>query len=90
MEESPLRRLYVDWTACRTVLISQVSPDWFQESEDFSKEFLIDLAYAQYALRTGTKALIKNFRSVCEDYYVKSLIAIPEASGSVSIKMEQR
>ena len=67
---SPLRRLAVDWLAHLAVL---EPPRWLSifEQDGFPKQALIDLAFTQYALRLGTKVLIRQFKAVREDYHVK-------------------
>lgn len=81
-EDSSLRKLFVDWMAC----LAHMTPNdrntptppgapfqWFKEDTRmyFPKDFLFDLAFAQYQLRKGDKTVISKFKSKRTDYYVK-------------------
>lgn len=69
-ENSPLRRIAIDWL---THLSTLVPAEWLAElnRDTFPKEALVDLVFAQYALRVGTKALIQDFKAVRSDYHNK-------------------
>ena len=81
-EDSSLRRLFVDWVACLAVMTPNdrytLKPpgapgQWSKEDtrKDYPKDFLFDLAFAQYQLRKGDKTVISKFKSKRTDYHVK-------------------
>ncbi|KAL2044447.1 hypothetical protein N7G274_003152 [Stereocaulon virgatum] len=69
-ENSPLRRIAIDWLAHLGRL---VPAEWLVEfdKDTFPKEALVDLVFAQYELRVGTRALIKDFGALRSDYHIK-------------------
>lgn len=94
LEGSSLRRLFVDWTACLATMTPNDrytpkppgAPDqWFKEETrtEYPKDFLFDLAFAQFQLRVGNTVIITNFWPKRADYYVKPRAAtpIPPVSG---------
>lgn len=81
-EDSSLRRLFVDWVACLAAMIPndrytptppEAPHQWFKKTArmNYPKDFLFDLAFAQYQLRTGDKTVMSDFKSKRADYYVK-------------------
>lgn len=93
-EDSPLRRLFVDWMACLPTIFpnDRHTPtpagapyQWFKEPTRklYPKDFLFDLVFALSQLRTGSRTAITNFKSERADYYVKprATTSKPPASG---------
>lgn len=81
-EGSSLRRLFVDWMACLTVMspndrYTATPPgepyQWFKEEtrKNYPKDFLFDLVFALSELKSGKKPTISNFKLKRADYYVK-------------------
>ena len=81
-ENSSLRRLVVDWMACLVKMIpnDRYAPDpagapseWFKEEtrEEYPKDFLFDLAFAQSQLIWGVTRRIYDFKPRCRHYHVK-------------------
>lgn len=69
LENSPLRRLLVDFMSFNTVL---TDPGWFSENVNsrYPKQFLLDLVVSLYEKGAGTKTKITDFRLVRSDYHV--------------------
>ena len=77
-ESSPLRRIAIDWLTHVATLVPGRYVEVFHR-DTFPKEALIDLVFAQYALRVGEKALIKDFKAVRSDYHVKRPVTAVKA-----------
>ena len=70
---SPLRRLLVDMTHSYAHMnVDNTLGAWFpRESEDYCKDFLLDLAAAYCERVNGNKEKITDFRAVRSNYYVE-------------------
>lgn len=88
-EGSSLRRLCVDWMACRAKLRSNhghaptlpgASNEWFKEKTRnwYPKDLLFDLVIALSELKDGVKPSITSFKSERAKYHVKSRAATSE------------
>lgn len=68
-ENSPLRRLLVDWMTFDAILID---PKWFKDDrkDQYPKQFLFDLAVSLYQKGVGAKSKITDFKAVRSNYHI--------------------
>lgn len=79
-DTAPLRRLLVDYMACKCILTPSKLVE--ERRQEMPKDFLFDLIFAQYALRVGSKRHIVDFKACRSDYYVKPSAPTSRAAAS--------
>lgn len=74
LENSPLRRLFVDWTAFLGNMSRTKDSGWFTgpKRPNYPNDFWIDLVFVLHEQKTGVTPRRKDFNTTRSDYYVKT------------------
>lgn len=80
-DDSPIRRLLVDWVACRCDIVKNGKEELFMNAriDGLPNGFFVDLAFVHHALWKGLRQPVMDFKAARAGHHVKPSVAASTA-----------